>query len=166
MDKLGIEPKLLLAQIVNFLIIMVILTKLLYKPILAMLAKRKKEIEEGLQLTEKMRQEEELFEQKKRKMLETTRREAQGIIDEARKSGKEEEKEIIAQAHKEAERIIEKGRAEAKLARVDMEKGIQKSAVTLAVAMSKKLLAKVLSSESQHKLIAKNIKEIQSMKAE
>ena len=44
MEKLGIEPVLLAAQIVNFLVILVVLQKLLYKPILGMLEKRKREI--------------------------------------------------------------------------------------------------------------------------
>jgi F-type H+-transporting ATPase subunit b len=166
MDKLGIEPKLLLAQIVNFLIITVILTKLLYKPILTMLEKRKKEIEEGLKLTAKMREDEEKFGQKKLKMLETTRKEAQGIIDEARKQAGEEAREIITDAHKDAEEIIQKGKEDARVARVEMEKNVRKDAVDLAVAMSKRLLAKVLSSDDQHRLIAKNIKELESVKAQ
>ena len=42
MEKLGIEPQLLLAQLVNFGIIIFVLSKFLYKPILDMLEKRKK----------------------------------------------------------------------------------------------------------------------------
>jgi len=56
MEKLGIEPTLLLAQILNFLIIAFVLTKILYKPILQLLDKRKKTIEEGLRLTQKMQE--------------------------------------------------------------------------------------------------------------
>ena len=164
MEKLGIEPKLLIAQIVNFLIIVFVLSKLLYKPILSMLAKRKKEIEEGLQLTEKMRAEEEKFQQKKQKMLETTRGEAQSILEEARKQAKEEEKEIIAAAHKEAEAIIIKGKAEAERAQVEMEKGVKKSAIELAVLMSNRLLTGVLSNDDKHKLITKHVKELESMR--
>ena len=164
MDKLGIEPKLLVAQIVNFLIIVFVLSKLLYKPILNMLAKRKKEIEEGLKLTEKMRVEEEKFQQKKQKMLETTRGEAAAILEEARKQAKEEEKEIIAAAHKEADIIIVKGKAEAERARVEMEKGITRNAIDLAVTMSKRLLTGVMSNEDKHKLIIKHVKELESMR--
>jgi len=164
MDKLGIEPKLLVAQIVNFLIIVFVLSKLLYKPILNMLAKRKKEIEEGLKLTEKMREEEEKFQQKKQKMLETTRGEAAAILEEARKQAKEEEKEIIAAAHKEADIIIVKGKAEAERARVEMEKGITRNAIDLAVTMSKRLLTGVMSNEDKHKLIIKHVKELESMR--
>jgi F-type H+-transporting ATPase subunit b len=166
MDKLGIEPRLLLAQIINFLVIIFILSKLLYKPVLTMLEKRKKEIEEGLKITERMREEEEKFELKKQKMLETTRKEAQGIIEEARNQAKEEEKEILVIAHKEAEAILEKGKKDAEQARIDMEKGVHVSAIEMAIAISKRLLSKVLSAEDQHKLINKNIKEIEVLKVE
>jgi F-type H+-transporting ATPase subunit b len=164
MDKLGIEPKLLLAQIVNFLIIIFVLSKLLYKPILQMLSKRKKEIEEGLNLTEKMRQEEEKFQQKKQKMLENARSEGQTILEEARKQSKEEEKEILAAAHKEAERIIEKGKEDVGRLKVEMEKSVKVSAIDLAVAMSKRLLTNILTGDDKHKLIAKHVKELESMR--
>lgn len=164
MDKLGIEPKLLLAQVINFIIIIFVLGKLLYKPILSMLEKRRKEIEEGLKLTEKMRQEDEKFQEKKQKMLETTRKEAQAIIDEARKQAKEEEKDILATAHKEAEQIVEKGKSDAIRVRQDMEKDVKRSAIELAVVMSKRLLATAFSGDDKHKLIAKHIKELESMK--
>ena len=163
MDKLGIEPKLLIAQIINFSIIVMVLSKLLYKPILTMLEKRKKEIAEGLQLTEKMREEEEKFQQKKAKMLETTRKEAQQIIEEARKQAKEEEKEIIADAHTQVEHMLQKGKAEIELQREHMEKEVHQSAVELAVAMRKRLLGSVLSNEDKHKLIQRHIKELESV---
>jgi len=164
MEKLGIEPKLLLAQIINFSIIVVVLGKLLYKPILTMLEKRKKEIEEGLKLTEKMRIEDEKFQQKRQKMLETTRKEAQGIIEEARKQAKEEEKDIIAQAHTEAEHIIEKGKADIVVYKEEMEKDMRMGAVDLAVAMSKRLISKALSGDDKHTIISKNLKELESVR--
>ncbi len=164
MEKLGIQPSLLLAQIINFCIIVFVLTKLLYKPILTMLEKRKKEIEAGLQLTEKMREEEEKFNEKKQKMLETTRKEAQEILEEARKQAKEEEKEIITEAHKQAEQIIVKGRADIELQREVMGKEVQASAVQLAVAMATRLLTGVLSNGDKHKLIEKHVKELEAMK--
>lgn len=164
MEKLGIEPKLLLAQLVNFGIIIFVLSKFLYKPILDMLEKRKKEIEKGLELTRKMTEDEERFQQKKQKMLEQTRKEAQDILEEARKQGKEEEKEIIATAHKDAETILEKGKADALAARINMEKDVQASAIDLAVAMSERLLTGVLSADEKHKLISKHIKELENVK--
>lgn len=165
MDKLGIEPKLLLAQVINFSIIMFVLGKLLYKPILNMLAKRKKEIEEGLRLTEAMRQEEEKLELKKQKMLENSRKEGQVLIEESRKQAKAEEKEILDEAHRQAEQIIAKAHVDIENARAVMEKEVRASAIELAVAMSKKLLMNVLSNDDKHKLIGKHLKELETVRA-
>ena len=47
-ESFGIQPTLLLAQIVNFLIILFLLQKFFYKPIFKMFEDRKKRIEESL----------------------------------------------------------------------------------------------------------------------
>lgn len=160
MDKLGIEPSLLLAQVVNFLIIMVVLNVLLYKPILSMLEKRKKKIEEGLKFTETMKEEEAKLEVKKIKVLADTRKDAQGVIDQARAQGKEEEKEIIEEARKDAEAIIAKAKLAAGKERESMQESVQKEAVQLALAMAKRLLRESLTKEAQQKVLEKHVHDI------
>lgn len=161
MEKLGIEPSLLLAQIINFSIIVVVLTKFLYKPILAMLAKRKKEIEEGLAITERLRIEEEKLDVRKEKLLNEARKEARVILEDAKMQGKDLEKEIVAGAHKEAQEIIEKAKREATATHESLSGNIRKEAVLLAAAMARRLIGGVLSPADQHKLIAKHLKELQ-----
>ncbi len=164
MEQLGIEPRLLVAQVVNFLIIMVVLTKLLYKPILAVLEKRKREIEEGLVLGEKLRNEEEKLKEKKAKVLEEARREARTILEEAKKQGQEVEKEIIAQAHREAGEVIEKGKVEVARLHTQLARDIRKEAVTLGALIAKRLISSALGSSDHHKLIDRQLKALQSQR--
>ena len=161
MEQLGIEPNLLLAQIVNFLIIFFVLSKLLYKPILGMLEKRKKEIAVGLELTEKMRAEEEKLNVKKEKVLEDARKEGKNIIEAARKDADAQAKEIIEAAHTQAQGIVAKGKEDVGELRVNMEKDVRRAAVDIAQAMTKQLVSQVLSPADQHKLITKHIKELE-----
>lgn len=161
MDKLGIEPMLLLAQIVNFTIIVIVLTKLLYKPILSMLEKRKREIEQGLQASEKMKEAEAKLLAKQEKLLEQTRKDATILIEQARKDAKEVEKDLIAQAHKDIEELREKAKEEIERQKKIMEKSVESHAVDLAVAMTKRLITAVMSPEDQHKLIAKQLKTLE-----
>lgn len=163
MEALGIEPKLLLAQVVNFFIIVVVLNVLLFKPILAMLEKRKKEIEEGLAYTEKMRQENESVVEKREKILAQSRKEGLGLIEEARKNAKVEEKQIVEEARKSAEEIIAKGKAAVAEERESMQKGIRKDSVQLAVLIAKRLLSESLSADVQHKILARHIKDIEKV---
>lgn len=164
MEKLGIEPSLLLAQIINFTIIVVVLTKLLYKPILGMLEKRKKEIEEGLALTERLRQEEGKLGIRREKLLSDARREARVILEEAKKQGKEVEKEIVALAHTEAADIIEKAKREAQATHDAIAADLRREAVELASAMAKRLVSSVLSPRDHHALIAKHVRELEKVK--
>lgn len=160
MDKLGIEPSLLIAQVVNFLIIMAVLNILLYKPILSMLEKRKKKIEEGLKLTEDMKEEQAKLETKKAKILMEAKKEAQGIIEEARVRGKEEGKHILEESRQEAEAVIEKAKLTAVKERESMKEAVHKEAIQVAVAMAKRLLAQSLSREAQQKILEKHIHDI------
>ena len=163
MEQLGIEPTLLVAQIVNFAIIVVVLSKLLYKPILAMLEKRKREIAQGLALTEKMRQEEEKFKERKEKMLLEARKEGHEIIEEARKQAKVEEKEILVTAREEASEVMEKGKAEVERMSAALSKNLEAESTKLAVTMAKRMLVKTLTTTDQHTILAKHLKEIESL---
>jgi F-type H+-transporting ATPase subunit b len=163
MEALGIEPKLLLAQVVNFFIIVVVLNVLLFKPILLMLEKRKKEIEEGLAYTEKMRKEDEVVQEKREKILAQSRKEGLALIEEARKNAKVEEKQIVEEARKTAEEIVEKGRKTATEERESMHKGIRKDSVQLAILIAKRLLSETMSADIQHKILARHIKDIENV---
>lgn len=165
MEQLGIEPNLLLAQIVNFLIILFVLSKLLYKPILVMLEKRKKEIAEGLALTEKLREEEEKMNARKEKVLDEARKEAQNIVEAGKKEAETQGKEIIEAAHTSAQGIIAKGKEDVVQLRAGMEKDVRRAAVDIAQAMTKQLLSRALSSADQHKLIQKHLKELERVNA-
>ncbi len=69
MEKLGIDPVMLVTQIINFAILAFILTKFLYKPILKLLDERQKKIAEGLELSQKMKLKEEEIQKEKEPVL-------------------------------------------------------------------------------------------------
>lgn len=165
MDKLGIEPTLLGAQVINFLVILFVLQKLLYKPILSMLEKRKKEIAEGVALTEKMRNEEEKLKAGHEKALAKAREDALGIIEDAKKQAKETEKELVVEAHKQAEAILARAKVEAEETKKAAKADISREAVELAVVMAKRVLSQVMGAKEQHALIAKRIKDLEGWAA-
>lgn len=161
MEKLGIEPKLLLAQIINFAIIIVVLQKLLYKPILDILNKRKKEIAEGVGLTEKMRLEEEKFKEKQEKALAKAREDALAIIEDAKKQAKDVEKELVADAQKQSAAIIERAKLDAEEVKKAAQASLRKEAVQLATTMTERLLSSILTAKEQHAFIAKRVKDLE-----
>ncbi len=160
MDKIGVEPVALLTQIINFLLMVLILSKILYKPILKMLDERKKKIEEGLKYTEKMQLEMEKLEKKKAEILDKAHAEVKTIIEEGKKAGTNVESDIIKSAHEEAKHIIESGKKEIESEKAKMLKNLHRETVDVSVRMAEKILKDVLSQEDQKLIIDKKLKQI------
>lgn len=95
LEQFGIQPILLAAQIVNFLILLFILRKFLYGPILKVLDERKRKIADSLKNAEEI----------ERRLKEIAEKEAEAIL----RSAKEGER-IIKDASDYAVQLIEKGK--------------------------------------------------------
>lgn len=162
MQQIGVQPILLLAQIVNFAIIVYVLNRLLYKPIIKFLDKRRNEIAEGVKLAEKMREEEEKTLGKREKTLESARKEAQQLVVQAKERAKEKEKELIADAYGQAQEIVTRGRQEVAQLHRNLEKELKNQAVDLAALMVKRLVPTMMSAGEQHKLLEKQLKELEA----
>lgn len=125
-----------------------------------MLDERKKKIQEGLEYAQKTKQEFENIEKKKVEIIKATENQAKKIIEDGKLTGKNLEAEIVKKAHKEAADIVEKGRKEVGLERLEMEKQLKTKTVEIAAAMTEKILQQVLSKDDQKNIIDKKLKDI------
>ncbi|MFI5205711.1 MAG: ATP synthase F0 subunit B, partial [Candidatus Paceibacterales bacterium] len=91
-QQFGIEPILLLAQIVNFLIILFVLKKFFYKPIVKMLEERKTKIKESMVNADLIETRLKETEQKSAAILESARKNAQELMEDAKSQA-----QIVAQ---------------------------------------------------------------------
>ncbi|MCL4360059.1 F0F1 ATP synthase subunit B [Patescibacteria group bacterium] len=157
MEKLGIQPVQLFTQVINFLVMVIILAKFLYKPILKALDERRKKIEAGLRYAEETKAELEKSEKRRKDIVAEAKDEARHIIDEAKQSGKKLEAEIVEKAHKEAEQIIAKGKSEVELERSEMEKELRAGTISVASAMVESVLRGALDAKTQHAIIGKKL---------
>ncbi len=158
MEQLGIEPVQLATQVFNFLVMVAILTKFLYKPILKALRDRGDKIAEGLAYTEKAKTEAEKTESKRQHILQEAKEEGAAIIEESKKSGKLQEAEIVAKAHDEARAVVEKGKADIEMERVDMEKKVREQMIDVAAAIAVKSLESTLTTKDHRSIIDKKIR--------
>ncbi|OGG04467.1 ATP synthase F0 subunit B [Candidatus Gottesmanbacteria bacterium RBG_16_37_8] len=160
MEKLGIQPIPLLLQVINFLLLLLLLKKFLYAPILQMLKDRRKKIEEGLEFGEKMKVEFDKSEKKRSEIVNKGKIEAQKIVEEARKTAKKKEEELIDKAEKEAAEIIERAEKELAVMKEKLEKDIHGKAIEVAQRLVEKLIKDALSETAQKAIIDKKIKEV------
>lgn len=106
-EKLGIEPQLLIAQAVNFFLLLFVLYKFLYGPVLKMLNSRTEKVEKSLKDAEEIEKRLLKTEEETKKIIENAKNEAKGIIAEADKSGREAKDAILADAEAKSQEIIE-----------------------------------------------------------
>ncbi|OIO14684.1 ATP synthase F0 subunit B [Candidatus Gottesmanbacteria bacterium CG11_big_fil_rev_8_21_14_0_20_37_11] len=163
MENIGIEPSQLLTQVINFLLMVILLTKLLYKPVLKALDERKKKIEESLKLAEEIKLEADKNEKKRQEIINKSKQEAKQIIEEAKKTAKQVEAEIIMKAHNEAEMIIEKGKKDIEGEREQMEKQLRNKTIEIASEMAEKVIGMVLSDSDHHKIINNKLKDLKNI---
>ncbi|KKS41145.1 MAG: ATP synthase subunit b [Candidatus Gottesmanbacteria bacterium GW2011_GWB1_43_11] len=160
MEKLGVELPLLLTQIVNFTIMLIVLTKFLYKPILKALKDRKRQIEAGLQMGEKAKQEEEKLDLKKQEVLREAREETKVVLENAKKDAMRLHEEIIEKGKREVAEMKRKLVQELEGRQREMEADIKNRTVEISAQMVKRLLGEVLTTADQHKLVEKQLEKI------
>ena len=114
MQQLGISAGLLLSQIVNFVLLMVILRLVLYKPILNMLDQRKERIAQSMRDAERVAAAAEEAEQDKAKVIDEARREAQEIRAQATRDAERIAQDIRSRAEQDATEIRIKAQDDAK----------------------------------------------------
>lgn len=159
LNQFGVNPILLAAQVVNFLILLFILKRFLYKPLLKVLDQRKQKIEESLKNAEEIERRLQETNEEIEKTLARALQEGQKIIDESKKTGiqimedsKQTAAEIIENAYKQA---VEAQKAEyAKL-----EQRVKENAGQIVAIALEKITGKILN-KSQKEIIDRSMKNL------
>lgn len=154
MDALGINGPFLIAQIVNFVLLLLLLRAFLYRPMLKMLDSRKQRIAEGLQAAEVARREAEAERAQLQAKLDAERRDAMERIAAASKRGETLATEIEANARQEAQRIVDEARDDAVRERERILAEAQDQIAELALLAAEKVLGRELANrEAQHAFV-------------
>jgi len=157
----GIQPVLLLAQIVNFLIILYLLSKFFYKPIVKLLEDRKRRIEESLKNADLIEEKLKKTQEQSAQILAETQKNSQSLITDA----KRESERIISQANLEArkqlEEIVGASQIQIEAQRIQMQKQLEKDTLNLVVEVVKKVLSRTLKPKERQDLTTKAISEIE-----
>ena len=150
MESLGIQPIPFLLQALNFLILLLVLKKFLYKPILQMLAERKKKIEEGVEFSEKTKAEIENY--PKSKLDKTNKK--------TKKAAKKQEAEIVDEANVQAQEINARARRDSEALKEELEKELKVKAVEIAEKIVEKVIKESLSESAHKALIDRKLKDV------
>lgn len=154
MEKLGVNFPGLILQAINFLLLLFILQKFLYKPVLNAIKTRQERIQKGLEDAEKASQRLAEAQAEAERILAEARAKAQEILAQASQEGNRLKEDIIAQAKMEASRIVERARLEAEREREMALAEIRRQAIDLAVLTARKIVGEALDERAHRKIIS------------
>ena len=160
LSNLGINGKLLFAQVVNFLIIFALLGKFVFPKLIKFIEDRKKKIAEGLELTEKAEREMQRINDARSRELEKARQEGEALILQAKGDAENRGAELVAEAKGQAEGITQQAKADAELAKIDATKGAKDEIGKTALLLAEKVLARNLTQEDEEKMTKEVLEEL------
>lgn len=150
---LGISLPGLIAQLVNFGILLVVLRLFLFKPIMKVMDERKRKIEEGLQASQKAAQAAESSQEESRRALEQARAEGRELIGRAQETAARLREELETQARREAEAIVDRARAEIDRERQQAVQALRAEFADLTVRAAERVVGQSLDRTAHQRLI-------------
>ncbi len=145
--------KSLIIQLLNFLILLAILYRLLYKPLLAKLEERSAAIKTSLEAAEAAREAAAKQQEENAERLRAAYAEAQSIRAAALKEAAEEQRKLVEAARREAQQLVESAKAQtdADIRRARDE--LRREVSEIAVAVAEKLVRKSLRDEEHRRIV-------------
>ena len=158
-EALGLNLPSLIAQIVNFSIVLVLLRLVAYKPILGMMETRRQRIEEGLQAAERARADAAQSQANIQSQIDQARREGQEIVAQAQTVAQRIQEESRTQAQRESEQLLERARTEIQRETDAAVAGLRGEFADLTVEAAGKVINQSLDRGAHQRLINEVLEE-------
>ncbi len=154
------EPGLVIWSGLTFLVVLALLTKFAWKPLLSMLKEREDEITSSLEKAKEARQEYERIEAQKAQMLAESRAERDAILKEARAKVDAMLDEAKRRSQEEGDKLIQQTRAQIEREKAAAIEDLKRQVATLSVQIAGKIIEDDLKADNrQEQLIEKYLQE-------
>ena len=158
-SALGINLPSLIAQLINFALLLVLLRLLAYKPLMRMMDERRRRIQEGLDASESAKRRLADTESESATMLDKARQEGQSLIGQAQQLSLRLQEEGRQQARSEAEQILERARNEIQLERDSAIAELRREFADLTITAAERVIKRSLDPEAHRQLIQEVLSE-------
>jgi F-type H+-transporting ATPase subunit b len=154
------DPGLFIWTIVTFLVLLTLLAKFAWRPLLAALETRQGAIRKSLDDAERARQELERLNLESAQIINRARVEAEAVITQSRADGDRLREEIRAKARTEADHIVKNAERQIQLETTRALEQIRREAVELSVMIASKIIQRNLTKEDNERLIDEALKQV------
>jgi len=150
----------LLIQAVNFLILILLLSRFLFRPLTEFLRQRAEGIQRSLQEAAAAREAAARAQEEHRAQIQAAQREAAALREQVQREVETERQRLQAAARAEAERLLADARREIAAETRRAKASLRDEAVTLSLAAAERLLGRALTAEDQRRLAEQYVREL------
>lgn len=150
----------MLFSLVMFIILFLLLRKYAFGPLMGVMEKRARQIEDDLENAKQNRLEAEKLLEEQRAELAQARQEAKAIIDNARTTSEKQAEEIIQAAREEVEQYKQVARQEIEREREKAIEALRREVGQLSVLLASKMIQTELDEKRHEKLINDYLEEV------
>jgi F-type H+-transporting ATPase subunit b len=153
MEALGLSPVSIFWHTLNFLILLFLLRRFLFTPVLGMLDERARKIRESVEAADRMKQESARADLERTEALREARRQAEEIVSRAMQEADRIRSDARGQAHEEAQRIVTRAEQEATAERQQAMQELRVQVADLAVMAASRVIGRNLDERTNRDLI-------------
>ncbi len=153
LEALGINLPSLLWHTINFLLLVGLLTKFLYKPVIRIMDDRSARIRESMEHADAIKEQLAKTSEETRLQLEAARKEGQAILEQANQIAEKVRGQARQEAQAEADKIVAKARAQLEQEREQTVAELRREMADLVVSAATRVIGESLDDRAQHRLI-------------
>jgi F-type H+-transporting ATPase subunit b len=157
-----LDPGLFIWTIATFLVLLMLLTKFAWKPLLQALDSRQEAIRKSLDDAQQARQEMERLKQEAAHIIRQGRVEAESIVSQSRSDAERLRGEMRQKAKADSDAIVKNAERQIQLETTRALQQIRHEAVDLSVMIASKIIQRNLSKEDNQKLIDEALQQVEA----
>jgi F-type H+-transporting ATPase subunit b len=157
-----VDPGLYIWTIVTFVVLLLLLARFAWRPLLEALERRQEAIRKSLDEARQAKQELGRLHEESARILAEARAEADAIISRTRADAARAGEEMKVKARADAENIVKHAEREIQLETSRALQKVRQEAVDISIAIASKIIQRNLSREDNERLIAETLSEIQT----
>ncbi|OGM32817.1 hypothetical protein A2803_05720 [Candidatus Woesebacteria bacterium RIFCSPHIGHO2_01_FULL_44_21] len=152
MEKLGIDPRVMIFQVVNFGILVFLLNRYLYKPVLKAIHAKKADLARIDDATAQISSQKESVERERAQMLKKLQEEKTQNLRASRLEAAKLKKETLASVQNDVKRLLEKAKSEIAAERTKLVKDYEKDVLATSLVVIEKALGEKADKKLESKL--------------
>lgn len=153
----------LIIQVINFALLLIVLGKFLYRPLLAKMDERTQAIRKSLEEAQTARAEAQRERQEHAARVQAAYAEAQSIRAAALKEAQDEQRRLVEAARAEATRLVDSAKAELAQDVRRARQELRREVGDLAIAVAERLIKKSLRDEDHRRIVEDTITRLEKV---